>query len=52
MPDLVDKLSAIDVDALNAVLTKLPALMDAVTELQTQFESIANAFSGFSVLLN
>ncbi len=52
MPDLVDKLSAIDVDALNEVLNKLPALMDAVTQLQTQFESIANAFSGFSVLLN
>ena len=35
----------VDVDALNKVLTELPALMDTVNSLQTQVQSISNWFS-------
>ena len=35
----------VDVDALNKVLTELPALMDTVNSLQTQVQNISNWFS-------
>ena len=39
------QLKKIDVDALNKVLTELPALMDTVNSLQTQVQNISNWFS-------
>ena len=36
LPDIADKLSQLDVDALNDVMAKLPATMDAVAQLQQQ----------------
>lgn len=46
LPEITEQLKKIDVDALNNVLTELPALMDTVTRLQTQVESITNWFNG------
>ena len=40
--DIADKLSQIDVDALNDVMAKLPATMDAVAQLQQQLNSVAS----------
>ena len=48
LPDITDQLKKIDVDALNNVLTQLPALMDTVNSLQSQVQSIVNLFSGLS----
>ena len=42
LPDIADKLSQIDVDALNDVMAKLPATMDAVAQLQQQLNSVAS----------
>ena len=46
LPEITDQLKKIDVDALNNVLTQLPALMDTVNSLQSQVQSIVNLFSG------
>ena len=46
LPEITEQLKKIDVDALNNVLTELPALMDTVNRLQTQVESITNWFNG------
>ncbi|MDD4851080.1 MAG: hypothetical protein PHO10_10340 [Gemmiger sp.] len=51
MPEVMDKLSAIDVDSLNDVLTRLPALMDNVAALQSQFNAFTSQFSGITGLL-
>lgn len=48
LPEITDQLKKIDVDALNNVLTQLPALMDTVNSLQSQVQSIVNLFSGLS----
>ena len=45
LPEITAQLKKIDVDALNKVLTELPALMDTVNSLQTQVQSISNWFS-------
>ena len=42
LPDIANKLSQIDVDALNDVMAKLPATMDAVAQLQQQLNSVAS----------
>ena len=42
LQDSADKLSQIDVDALNDVMAKLPATMDAVAQLQQQLNSVAS----------
>ena len=46
LPEITAQLKKIDVDALNNVLTELPALMDTVNRLQTQVENITNWFNG------
>lgn len=51
LPEITDQLKKIDVDALNNVLTQLPALMDTVNSLQSQVQSIVNLFSGLSSVL-
>ena len=48
LPEITDQLKKIDVDALNNVLTQLPALMDTVNSLQSQVQSIVNLVSGLS----
>ena len=48
LPAITEQLKKIDVDALNNVLTQLPTLMDTVSHLQTQVESITSLFSGLS----
>ncbi len=45
LPEITAQLKRVDVDALNKVLTELPALMDTVNSLQTQVQSISNWFS-------
>ena len=45
LPEITEQLKKIDVDALNKVLTELPALMDTVNSLQTQVQNISNWFS-------
>ncbi len=45
LPEITAQLKKVDVDALNKVLTELPALMDTVNSLQTQVQSISNWFS-------
>lgn len=45
LPEITAQLKKIDVDALNKVLTELPALMDTVNSLQTQVQNISNWFS-------
>ncbi len=50
LPVIADKISALDVDALNDVLNRLPALVDAVTDLQQRVKSIQDWFSGLGGL--
>ena len=45
LPEITAQLKKVDVDALNKVLTELPALMDTVNSLQTQVKNISNWFS-------
>ena len=45
LPEITAQLKEVDVDALNKVLTELPALMDTVNSLQTQVQNISNWFS-------
>ena len=45
LPEITEQLKKIDVDALNKVLTELPALMDTVNSLQTQVQGITNWFN-------
>lgn len=45
LPEITAQLKKVDVDALNKVLTELPALMDTVNSLQTQVQNISNWFS-------
>ena len=45
LPEITAQLKKVDVDALNKVLTELPALMDTVNSLQTQEQSFSNWFS-------
>ncbi len=46
LPEITEQLKKIDVDALNKVLTELPALMDTVSNLQAQVENITSWFNG------
>ena len=46
LPEITAQLKKVDVDALNKVLTELPALMNTVSSLQSQVESITNWFNG------
>lgn len=46
LPVITEKLSALDVDALNEVLTRMPALMDAVTELQEKVAGLQGVLDG------
>lgn len=50
LPALVDKLSGVDVDALNDVLTRMPTLMDGIAQLQTQFSNLSTAFGNLGSL--
>ena len=45
LPEITAQLKKVDVDALNKVLTELPALMDTVNSLQTQVQNISTWFS-------
>ena len=45
LPEITAQLKKVDVDALNKVLTELPALMDTVNSLQAQVQSISSWFS-------
>ena len=45
LPEITAQLKKVDIDALNKVLTELPALMDTVNSLQTQVQNISNWFS-------
>ena len=46
LPDIADKLSQLDVDALNQVIQQMPALMQAIQDLETQTSQITSWFSG------
>lgn len=50
LPEIVEQLKSIDVDALNETLNKLPGLMDDVSQLQTQVESISKLVSSLGGL--
>ncbi len=50
LPGIADKLSSVDVDALNEALGRIPALADAVTDLQQRVQSIQNWFNNLSGL--
>ena len=50
LPEITAQLKKVDVDALNKVLTELPALMDTVNSLQTQVQSISNWFSSLGAV--
>lgn len=50
LPEITEQLKKIDVDALNKVLTELPALMNTVSSLQSQVESITNWFNGLGAV--
>ena len=41
LPEITAQLKKVDVDALNKVLTELPALMDTVNSLQTQVQTVS-----------
>jgi len=45
LPEITSQLRSIDVDALNDVLSRLPATMDSITSLQEQLKGIADRFS-------
>ena len=45
LPEITAQLKKVDVDALNKVLTELPALMNTVNNLQAQVQSISSWFS-------
>ncbi len=45
LPEITEQLKKVDVDALNNVLNELPALMDTVSRLQSQVESITSWFN-------
>ena len=47
LPDLTAKLAGVDVDALNEVLTRMPALMDTVTDLQDRVSGLQGIMDGF-----
>ena len=49
LPEITAQLKKVDVDALNKVLTELPALMDTVANLQEQVNSLMDFFSNFSL---
>lgn len=50
LPDIADKLSQLDVDALNEVIQQMPALMQAIQDLETQTSQITSWFSGLGGL--
>ena len=52
LPEITAQLKKVDVDALNKVLTELPALMDTVNSLQTQVQNISNWFSSLGRCLD
>lgn len=50
LPDIADRLSQLDVDALNQVIQQMPALMQAIQDLETQTSQITSWFSGLGGL--
>ena len=44
----MSKLSSIDTDALNAVLSRMPAFMDSVTALQKQLGGVSSLLGGLT----
>ena len=49
LPELTQQLKSVDVESLNEVMTRLPALMDTVANLQEQVNSLMDYFSNFSL---
>ena len=50
MPEIVDQLSKIDVDALNEVLNELPGVLDSVQKLQQDMDQLRSWFTGLGSL--
>lgn len=50
LPEIADRLSSLDVDALNEVIRQMPALMQSLQELQQEVSQISGFFSGFGGL--
>lgn len=50
LPDIAERLSRLDVDALNRVIDQMPALMQSVQDLESQISQITGWFSGFGGL--
>lgn len=50
LPDIAEKLSQLDVDALNQVIQQMPALMQAIQDLEAQTSQITSWFSGLGGL--
>ena len=50
LPDIAEKLSQLDVDALNQVISEMPGLMQAVEDLEAQTSQITSWFSGLGGL--
>ena len=46
LPAISEKLSSLDVDALNEVLTRMPALMDTITEMQDKLTGLQGMMDG------
>ena len=49
LPEITESLKKIDVDALNDVLQRMPLLMDAITAMQQQLQSISSFIGNFSL---
>ena len=49
LPELTQQLNSVDVESLNEVMTRLPALMDTVANLQEQVNSLMEFLSNFSL---
>lgn len=50
LPDIAEKLSQLDVDALNQVISEMPDLMQAVEDLESQTSQITGWFSSLGGL--
>lgn len=50
LPDIAENLSKLDVDALNQVINQMPALMQAVEDLERQTSQITGWFNGLGSL--
>ena len=48
LPEITDKLSKVDVDALNEVLTRMPALMDTIADVQGKIADLQRLMNSFT----